>query len=530
MSIPKEPRQIMINLMYLVLMALLALNVSNEILNAFKTLSLSIDRSNQSIDQKNNEVYAAIKENEKAPGQEAKVKPYREKADAVVKEADEMVKFLNDWKRRIVIEAGGYNQEPEDSALHIPARLDNIDATTKLLVENKGGDTMKQKILGMRQFLLSQLRSSDTASISPLMPLRITPARKTDHNPKADWSMENFDHMPAIAAMALFSKFQNDVRSSEALVLNRLFEEAHMKDIKFDTIGAVAVPKTSYAIEGDKIEASILLAAFNKAQRPTVIMQGGGGSTKPSVNGIVPWETIAKGTGLQTVRGKIELMTETGPVSRDWKFEYMVGTTGASMQLDKMNVFYIGVENPVTVAAAGYSVEDVSLMAPGATITGEKGHYVIKDLKTPDPKFEVTINAKTKEGSIKKVGGMLVRVKRIPDPVAMLNKQRGGAMNAAIFRAQIGPAAVLDNFDFDARFTIIAFNYSMLPKKGGDIIGPFPMNNRAGCRLQGAGENPNIVKAMAAARAGDKVFIDDIKATGPDGTVRNLGTLFFTLN
>src|ERR1035438_3356237 len=125
----------MINLMYLVLTALLALNVSNEILNAFKTLSLSIDRSNRSIDQKNIEVYEAIKENEKAPGQEEKVKPYRLKADAVVKEAEDMVNFFNTWKKRITIEAGGYNMDGEDSALHLPSRLDNIDATTKLLVE-----------------------------------------------------------------------------------------------------------------------------------------------------------------------------------------------------------------------------------------------------------------------------------------------------------------------------------------------------------------------------------------------------------
>ncbi len=104
MSIPKEPRQLMINLMYLVLTALLALNVSNEILNAFRTLSSSIDMSNASIDQRNKEIYAAILENEKAPGQAEKVRPYREKADEVVKRSEEMVKYLDDWKKRIVMQ------------------------------------------------------------------------------------------------------------------------------------------------------------------------------------------------------------------------------------------------------------------------------------------------------------------------------------------------------------------------------------------------------------------------------------------
>jgi len=142
MSLPKEPRQKMINLMYLVLTALLALNVSNEILNAFRTLSSSIDKSNISIDQKNKDVYAAIKANEAAPGQAEKVRPYREKADLVVKAADDMVNYLNDWKKRIVMEAGGYSKEDPQ----FPDRMDNIDATTLLLVERKGGDSLKKKI------------------------------------------------------------------------------------------------------------------------------------------------------------------------------------------------------------------------------------------------------------------------------------------------------------------------------------------------------------------------------------------------
>jgi gliding motility-associated protein GldM len=522
MSIPKEPRQIMINLMYLVLTALLALNVSNEILNAFKTLSSSIDKSNRSIDQKNTDVYNAIKENMNAPGQMEKVRPYKEKADAVVKQADEMVAYLNMWKRRITIEAGGYNKEGEDTAF--PSRMDNIDATTLLLVEKKGGDTMKQKITSLRQFMLAQIRHEDTSAISPLMPLKIVPARKNDHNPTGDWSIENFEHMPAIAAMALFSKYQNDVRSSEALILNKLFEEAHLKDIKFDTIGAVAVPKQSYALEGDKIEASILLAAFNKAQKPEVKGMSGGGTTKPAQNGVVPWETIAKGTGLQTIKGRIELSTENGIISRDWKFDYMVGTTGASLQLDKMNVFYIGVDNPVTVTAAGYSVEDVSLDVPGAEVSGPgKGHYIIK-VKQPG-EVQVGIKAKAKEGGIKTVGGFKVRVKRIPDPVAKLNGKIGGSMPVGLFKAQIAPAATLDGFDFEARFQIISFTFGMFPK-GQDYIGPYNAENRSGCRFK---DSKDIPTAMNRAKIGDRVFIENIKAIGPDGTVRTLNSLVFTL-
>ena len=521
MSLPKEPRQKMINLMYLVLTALLALNVSNEILNAFRTLSSSIDKSNISIDQKNKDVYAAIKANEAAPGQAEKVRPYREKADLVVKAADDMVNYLNDWKKRIVMEAGGYSKEDPQ----FPDRMDNIDATTLLLVERKGGDSLKKKIEDLRVFLLSQVSTADQESINPVMPLKLENPKKNDHNPTGDWSIGNFEHMPAIAAMALFSKYQNDVRASEALVITRLGEEAHLRDIKFDTIAAVAVPKQSYALEGDKIEASILLAAFNKAQKPTIVGMSGGGSTKPAVNGVIPWETIAKGTGLQTVSGRIELNTaEQGLITRPFKFEYMVGTTGASMQLDKMNVFYIGVDNPVTVAAAGYSVEDVSLGIPGATIAGEKGHYLIKVDKPGT--VDVNINAHTKEGPIKKVGGMSVRVLRIPDPVAKLGGKTGGSMAASTFRVQVAPGAVLENFIFDAKYIITHFTVSILPK-GKDIQGPFEVTNAAGCRFSG---NPNIQKAMDMCRPGDRVFIDEIKAIGPDKQTRTLPGISLLLN
>jgi gliding motility-associated protein GldM len=509
----------MINLMYLVLTALLALNVSNEILNAFKTLSQSIDKSNLSIDQKNVQVYTDIKTNEAAPGQAAKVHPYRLRADEVVAQADAMVKYLNDWKRRIIMEAGGYNhKEGEDSTL--PERLDNIDATTSLLVEKKGGDTLKERIAGMRSFFLGKVDAKDSASISPLMPIRIVNAKKNDHNPTGDWSIENFEHMPAIAAMALFSKYQNDIRSSEALVLNKLFEEAHGKDIKFDTIGAIAIPKQSYVLDGDKVEASILMAAFNRSNNPIVTITQGGGQKKDAKDGVIPWETIASGTGLQTVKGKIVLKGENGvDQTRDWSFDYMVGTTGASMQLDKMNVFYIGVENPVTVAAAGYSVEDVHLEMPGVTgsnITGGKGHYVITVAQKGDA--DVHIMAKTKEGAQKQVGNFKVRVKRIPDPVAKLNGKATGGMSAAVFRQTIAPAATLDNFDFDAKFQVVGFVFSMLPK-GRDYVGPFTVDNRAGARFT---DSKEITKVMSGAKAGDKVFIEQIKAIGPDKQVRTL--------
>jgi gliding motility-associated protein GldM len=528
MSIPKEPRQIMINLMYLVLTALLALNVSNEILNAFKTLSSSISRSNWAIDQSTQEIYNAIKENEQKPGQAEKVRPFRLKADEVVKQSDELVAFFNNWKNRIVMQAGGYSKE--DST--IPDKMADIDATTLLLVEMRGGDTVRDKIGQFRQFLLNSVSRFDSGQISPLMPLRIDSCKKDDDNPTGEWKRGNFEHMPAIAALAMFSKFQNDVRSSEAIVVKKLFEEAHLHDIKFDTTGAIAIPKTSYALAGDKIEASILIAAYNKSNKPVVTISQGGGTKKDAVNGIVPWETIASGTGLQTVKGTILLHTENGDISRPWSFDYMVGSTGASLQLDKMNVLYIGVPNPVSISAAGYSVEDVYVEFPpnsGATSEGSNGKFTFKVTKpynAANP-LMVDIYAKSKDpkGSPSKIASMPLRVKFIPDPVPVVNQVAGGNFKASLWRVQIAPQAYLKDFDFEAKFTITSIQFSVLPK-GGDYIGPFTINSPSGCRFT---DNSDVSKYMSRAKPGDKIFIEAIKAKGPDGQTRTLNSLLFTL-
>ena len=523
----------MINLMYLVLTALLALNVSNEILNAFKTLSSSINKSNESIDQKTIALYNEIKANEQKPGQAEKVRPFREKADRVVKESDDMVAFFNNWKRRVIMEAGGYNkgeENKEDTAF--PERPDNIDATTLLLVERRGGDTVRQRIMEFRKFLLGIVNPSDSGALSPLMPLRIAAAPKDDNNPTGDWNRGNFEHMPSIAALALFSKFQNDIRSSEALVVNQLFEEAHLHDIKFDTTGAIAIPKTSYALAGDKIEASILIAAFNKSNKPIVTITQGGGTKKDAVDGVVPWETIAQGTGLQTVKGNILLHTENGDLNKPWSFDYVVGSTGASMQLDKMNVLYIGVPNPITISAAGYAVEDVYLEFPagsGITQEGSAGHFVLKATKTfnkANP-LMVDIYAKSKDpkGAPSKISTIPLRVKEIPTPIPAVAGISGGTMKASLWRVQIAPVAALKDFDFDAKFVVTSLSFSVLPK-GGEYIGPYTVNSPSGVRFT---DNSDVNKYMQRAKPGDRIFIESIKAKGPDGKTNPLPSIIFTL-
>jgi hypothetical protein len=196
----------------------------------------------------------------------------------------------------------------------------------------------------------------------------------------------------------------------------------------------------------------------------------------------------------------------------------MVGSAGASLQLDKMNVFYIGVPNPITVTAAGYSLEDVSISIPGATVTQTgKGKYEV--MVSQAGTVTAAINAKTEKGVVP-VGGMPVRVKRIPDPVAKVGGKLGGAMPANIFRAQLGVAAVLEGFDFDAKFTVTSFEFAYQQRRK-DYQGPFPQS--------GAYFTGEAAKYLKTALPGDRVYIENIRAKGPDGTTRALNNISFLL-
>ncbi len=505
----------MINLMYLVLTAMLALNISSEILHAFKILNAGITKSNEAIDAKNNETLLAFQGNEDMEGHRERVKPYNDAAKEVHTEAAKVFAYLEDWKKKVVEQSGGYNKSGK-MAGEIKNE-ENIDASTHLLVENKGGEEIKNRLSQFRQFVLSKIaKPEDKTELEKNMAVQIVAPEKSEDNPAGDWATGNFYHVPTLGILALMSKMQNDVRSSEASAVDILFREAEAKPIKFDAITALAIPQTTYALQGQEVKANIMVAAYNKSVSPRISVSSG--SVKVQ-DGVGDWTGTASGIGMQTVNGTLSLNLGDRPFTQPFKFQYMVGTAGASMQLDKMNVFYIGVPNPITVTAAGYSLEDVSLNIPGATLTPTgKGKYEVTVMTAGTVNAQII--AKTQKGNAQ-VGGMTIRVKRIPDPVAKVGGKIGGGMPANIFRAQLGVAATLENFDFDTKFSIVGYDFSF-QKKRQDYQGPFHMND---AYFQ------NEAKAyLQKAAPGDRVYLDNIRAKGPDGTTRSLNSINFLLN
>jgi gliding motility-associated protein GldM len=515
MALPKDPRQLMINLMYLVLTAMLALNITKEVLNAFQTINSSIEGSNASIDGKNKQLYEAFEAAEAKASTKDRAKPWNDKAKEVKAETDKLTAYLGSWKDSVINRSGGYE---ENNGVKELKSMEDIDAATRLFVEEKRGDEIKKRLQDYVSFLVSKFDDpKEQEALKSQMPIQLKDPKTSEDNPTGSWTFGTFHNIPVVASIAMFSKFQNDVKNAEAIALNSMFKHIDDKMITFEDMVAIAVPKTSYALEGQEMEANVMLVAYNKNYNPA--MQSSAGPVKVE-NGIGTVKFKASGAGVKVVNGVITREVNGENKAYPYKFEYMVGSAGASLQLDKMNVMYIGVDNPLTLSASGYNIEDVSLSLPGAELksTG-KGTYIANVAK--EGTIEWAINAKGRTGGgVSKIGGGKIRVKMIPNPQATILGRSSGLAPTAQIKVQTGIVAKVDGFDFETSFRVTKFRFTWVPKIG----------DPKEIEVIGAYFNADVKNVLGRVRPGDRLIIENIKAIGPDKRERSINSITFNLN
>lgn len=508
MSIPKEPRQQMINIMYLVLTALLALNVSAEILNAFKILRTGIDNSNGSIKEK---IDNTMKSFEAKVKKENRGQEFLTAAGEARKISADLMQYLDGLDTKLMETVGS---SPETGDLLNPA---DQDIPTRLFVEqDKLGYELETKVQEYRDKFANLLKDpKDKQAILGSIPLAI------DSIPpdKKDWATYTFNMMPAAAVRTLLSKFKNDAVSSEAQVIDKLYSKVGEETILYDKFQAAVIPSATHLIQGEKFEAKIYLAASSSMSRP--VIQVGGRTLPLDPDGVAKYEFTASGTGEQTFTGSVTSKTSAG-VTKTYPFtqKFTVSTPAdvfATVAADKMNVFYIGVDNPVTVSASGVRSDKTRVSMTGGTLNanGAGGKYTVR-VSSPG-KASVTVTAETKNGP--KSFNSDFRVKRIPDPVPEIGGKSGGKMGTGEFKAQGGMIAVLKDFDFDARFEVLGFEVTHA-QKGADLM--TAVN-------QGAKFNGSAANLIQQAKIGSIFYFDNIKVKGPDGTTRTLPTISFKI-
>ncbi|HUR30525.1 MAG TPA: GldM family protein, partial [Saprospiraceae bacterium] len=420
---------------------------------------------------------------------------------------------------------GGFITDPETGQVTDKLKGEKEkNVTTRLLVDKGVGEDLKTKILEYREKYMALFDTADLATYADDIALGIDDATWKKRKKKS-WSEMNFNHMPLQAALPILRKFQNDNKNSEATVLNYLANKVGTTtDVVLDKFTVVSAAKKSYVIRGETYEADIFLSAFAGADSRTGISISVDGRSLPvDAEGVAKYTAAANGVGLRKYTANINVLNPVTNETQTFKkeFEYEVGERSVSVSASKMNVFYIGVDNPVTVSAAGVPSNQVNV-----SMSGAGGGSISRG---GDGTFNVRVTSQTRKDEYAYINvtapGLTAkspfRVKRIPDPKAMISSSGGGAMGAGEFKAQRGVIAVLENFDFDAKCEIMGFRVVRVPRRQD----PMPATNRGGPY---GGEARGVIDQ---AKAGDTYYFEDVKAKCPgDASGREINQLVFKIN
>ncbi len=508
MSIPKEPRQLMINLMYLVLTALLALNVSAEVMNAFFSLDKGMKDSRLIVEKNNDAMQAAIVKGA-ADYPSTQAEEYKNRAIQTNKLTAEFVAYIDGIRNTLFEKAGGQNPKVPDQ----PRDIRNKDITTKMFVNDGLGAEIEAKIMDTRE-QLKKLADEDAVAVGGIS----LDIEKLPEVTKAkNWSELKFKQMPVSAVFPLLGKIQSDAKSSASAVLNYCATKVQGEDLKFDKFIPGVAPEKNYIILGEDFKADVFLSAFSsKADNISINV---GGRSLPLKEGIGTFTERASSVGERKYNVSINIKNpttgKTETVSKE--FSYEVGQRSIAVALDKMNVFYIGVPNPMSVSAAGVPSSQVKVTASGVNVSagGGTGKYIVNATTPGEATITVSGGGVTQSFPF--------RVKRIPDPNPRLGgnaKNKGGSMGNGEFKAQGGVSAILEGFDFDAKCDVVGFEMTYLAKRQDPIS-----RQNSGAKWSG-----DVGDFIQRAKPGDAYFFDEVKCRCPgDIAARNIGGISYKI-
>ncbi len=505
---PVSPRQKMINLMYVVLMALLALNVSTEVLNGFSLVEDSLKRTTLNATMENIAIYDDFAVQMKKNPQ--KVKQWYDKSQKVKEMSNNLYNLADELKLAIVQEADG----KDGDVRNIRNKEDLEAATQVMLAPGRGrGKELYDAINAYRNSMLGM--------VTDYKQKKVIASNLTTEIPKdamamgKNWQEYMFESMPTVAAVTLLSKLQNDVRYAEGAVLHTLVSNIDVKDIRVNALNAYVIPNAQTVVRGDKFSARIVMAAVDTTQVPQIFI---GGKEMDLPGGL--YETIAGRTGDFTLEGYIQVENGNGElIRRDFSQKYSVVDPSATVSADLMNVLYAGYNNPLSISVPGVPVTKIQASMSGGTLQPVgPGKYIARP-STPGQNVTITVTS-TNTGRAQQMGAFTFRVRRLPDPTPYIvvkdesgaDRFKGGGLSKAQLTAADGIGAAIDDGILDVPFHVQSFETVFFDNMGNAV----PMVS------DGARFSARQKETFRKLQRNRRFYISRVTATGPDGSARKL--------
>lgn len=526
-----SPRQKMIGMMYLILTAMLALNVSKEAVEAFKKVDRSLTTTLANYVIKNNRIYQEF--DRAAAENPTKAGKFKNLAYEVKARADEIYEFIQDLKIEIITKAEGEDTEAvqgREIFIEKVKKIDENNVPSEVLIganENGKANALKALMNDYREFLISTLDGKNPSAEDALRSsLNTDDGRDPDGQP-AKWENLTFQTLPLVAVITILSKMQVDVRNGETEVLNYLYSQIDAASFKFNKLRPVVIPNANYVTSGSDYEAQVFISAFDTTQAPVIKVGDQVLPLDESGKGI--YKVRASGTpGKRTWGGVISLKAPDGNIiSYPFDASYVVGEPNVVVSPTAMNVMYYGIPNPIDVSVPGISPDKIKIKVVNGTVSTEKvknsrgvtfkGNWSVRP-SAIGQNVQIVVTAD--------IGGKPVtyppyefRVKKIPDPVAVFGGKSTGTIAKNTAAAQTGVYASLPEFDFDLVYKITGFTVLYTDNRG-DF--EEPSNSSSLTQKQ-----KDLINRLTR---GKNLFIKDIKCLAPDGRTLDLNPIILKID
>ncbi len=508
-----SPRQKMINLMYVLLMAMLAMNVSSDVLNGFTLVDESLTRSTENAGVQNNTLYSSL--GEMMAKNPEKVREWYERANSVKEKSDSLYNFADDLKVRIAKEADG-----EDADYRNLENREDLEAATFIMLTGNEGARLYKAINSYRDFMAGLV--DDQMHKDMIANCLSTELPEGNNVLNKNWQEYHFESMPAIAAITLLTKIQNDVRYVEGEVIHMLSKKVDMGDVRVNQIKALVIPTSKNIVRGGDFSAQIILAAVDSTQRPQIYIDD---TLLDTENG--EYAVRCNSTGDYTLNGYMLVNDGAGMQTRyDFAQNYTVVDPTATVSASLMNVLYAGFSNPVSISVPGVPANKITARitkGQGSIKSDGKNGYIVVPTKIGE-ELMIGVTARNDEGRDQSMGEYAFRVRQLPDPTPFIEykdkngntqRYRGGTkLGKKELMSADGIVAAIDDGLLNIGFKVLSFETVFYDNMGNAIP-------RVSQGAQFSAQQKEMFRNLGR---GKRFYISHVKAVGPDNVERLLPT------
>ena len=541
---PETPRQKMITMMYLVYTAMLALNVSAQVVDGFKTVGSAMTKSNENLQVKLDDTYnnfeAALKNSQD------KVQADYDKAQEVRRLSAELGSYIDSLqyvlmakinptaeihpnpknpKESIKMSVVNPDKSPNfDSIRKAIAmdgfrwlKMDELHESTNLFAKEKAGKgpELKARILEYKR-KIREILGEDSVNVN--IALNVDSLLTPDNKLEA-WEVVNFEEVVSGSSLVTLTRLRAETMNTEFDAVNTLYKHVNKGDFKFDQVRMISRPKATYIIQGGVYETDVNVAAYDSHQKFTARVNGQELNSNDS--GSVHYRTVCNNVGLQKVTGIAYVSNPDGGVQEyPISDSYFVAKPVAVVSLDNMQVLYAGIENPITASVPGVDSRNVKV-----SITEGQGKLVPSEgdgkfMLTPAvgcKKIVLSVDATIDKGT-QHMGAPVYKVKPIPAPIITVAGLRDGAKasRSSLASGVKVSARAAEGFDFK------------IPKGSIRVMSLEVYVGNKGFNTNGDNFDPDALSAIKRANRGDKVYVT-AQVMMPDGKPQSANCVI-TLN